>query len=747
VKTGIHSDSLGAYLRQLQGVMKIILLITAINTCVFGQTIALFQPSSPAVGPFPADALTTVNTGQKTGRQINFPTPDGCAASPDLTVCQNTILLNQLDGFSIDARTNVCFSAAIDPGTLRPGIWYVALDSVQFPVSINQVLYDPANRCAYFKPDRVLDQQSRYLLVVSNGVRDANGHAIQADPSFKACIAGAKTDYCAGLDQALQTPEALLGGAWRSRVVAASVFTTMSATTWLEQARRFVDLHQPPVVVPAGNASSFSMADLKSFAYLPEDRKSPQTQVDIPLNVLSSVDRVMFGFYLSPNFLSVSGPSAGSIPTTPTSEPIASPTPVPGVPQGIPAGYQPVSFHVFLPSESKLPGNGHGFPVVIYGHGLGDNQFGAPTYMASTLAERGFATLALEITGHGFGPGGTVQLTSKDGRVSTVSSPGRGIAFSANGPIGPTDGCILPGPLAVRDCARQTAVDLFALVQTIRETNGMGVNLDPDRIYYVGQSFGSIYGTLTHVVEPGIRAAVLNGDGGPFSDDARLAISGRPLGTAYLGTNNPVLLNVPPAQPQMYFHDQFNDNYVYRDAPAVINDVPGALDIQQAFEAAEWLNVVGDPLSFAPHLKFQPLADMGPKRTMFQMGYGDLEVPNPMNSRVIQAANAVFSSWYFRFDRAVASHPELLGVTYAGVGFPILPHRILSNPTIFDPALPAETAIALAEQKQVASYFGADGKSNPDPNQFLEGGPYSGVQLFDVPWQLPTHLNFLQIAP
>lgn len=747
MKTWLHSNSLEAYLRQLQGVMRIILLIAVINTCILSQTVALFQPESPAVGPFPADALTTANTSQNTGRQINLPAPEGCAVSPGLTVCQDTTLLNQLDGFSINARTNVCFSDAIDPNTLKAGIWYIALDSVQFPVSINQVLYDPSSRCAYFKPDRVLDQQSRYLLVVSNSVRNAGGHPIQPDSAFRTCISAAKSDYCAALSQALQTPEALLGGAWGNRVVAASVFTTMSATTWLEKARRFVDSHQPPVVVPAGNTTSFSLADLKSFTYMPEDNKSPQTEVDIPLSVLSDVDRVVFGFYLSPNFLSVSGPLAGSIPAMPTNEPIASPTPVPGVPQGTPAGYEPISFHVFLPPASKLPGDGHGFPVVIYGHGLGDNQFGAPTFIASTLASRGFATLAIEITGHGFGPGGTVKLSGKEGNVSVVSTPGRGIALSPDGPIGASDGCILPGPLAVRDCARQTAVDLFALVQTIRETNGLGMDLDPDRIYYVGQSFGSIYGTLTHAVEPGIRAAVLNGDGAPFSDDARLAISGRPLGDVYLGTNSPVLFNVPPAQPQMYFHDQFNDNYVYRDAPVAVNEVPGALEIQAAFEAAEWLNVVGDPLSFAPHLKSEPLADMAPKQTMFQFGYGDLEVPNPMNSRVIQAANAVFSSWYFRFDRAVALHPELLVVTYAGVSFPILPHRILSNPTIFDPALAAETSIALAEQKQVASYFAADGKSNPDPNQFLDGGPYAGVRLFDVPWQLPTHLNFIQIAP
>jgi hypothetical protein len=367
--------------------------------------------------------------------------------------------------------------------------------------------------------------------------------------------------------------------------------------------------------------------------------------------------------------------------------------------------------------------------------------------MASTLAAHGFATLAMEITGHGFGVGGTVELAGSDGSISTLSTPGRGIALSADGHIGPTDGCILPGPLALRDCARQTAVDIFALVQTIRETRGLGLNLDPDRIYYVGQSLGSIYGTLTHAVEPGIRAAVLDGDGGPFSDDGRLGLIGRPLGEAYLGMSSPVLLNVPPAQPEMYFHDLFNDNYVFRDSPVVVNEVPGALAIQAAFESAEWLNMVGDPLSFAPHLKNDPLAGVPSKQTLFLFGYGDLEVPNPMNSRVIQAAGATFASWYFRFDRAVTSHPELLGVTYEGVGFPILPHRILSNPTIFDPGLEAETSIALAEQQQVASYFATDGKSNPDPNQFLDGGPYSGVRLFEIPWQLPTRLNFLQIAP
>ena len=266
----------------------------------------------------------------------------------------------------------------------------------------------------------------------------------------------------------------------------------------------------------------------------------------IPLAALSGVGSVGFGLYLSPNFLN---PSDGTIAVTPTNAPISRPVALPGLPFGL----VPVSFHVFLPAGAKPPG---GFPVVIYGHGLGDNQFGAPTFIASTLAKQGFATLAIEITGHGYGAGGVVKLTDSTGIAHTVLAPGRGILIPGNAQIGPTDGCIAPpGAVAVRDCGRQTAVDLFALVATIRKTAGLGMQVDPNRLYYVGQSFGGTYGTLFHAVEPAVKAAVLNGAGGTSVDVARLALTGRPLAIEYLKSVNPTLFNVPPAPVEPYFYD------------------------------------------------------------------------------------------------------------------------------------------------------------------------------------------------
>ncbi len=98
----------------------------------------------------------------------------------------------------------------------------------------------------------------------------------------------------------------------------------------------------------------------------------------------------------------------------------------------------------------------------------------------------------------------------------------------------------------------------------------------------------------------------------------------------------------------------FNDNYVFRDSPPVVNNVPGAMAIQAAFEAADWLGMLGDPLSYAPHLQVSPLAGVPAKSTLFQFGLGDLEVPNPTESAVIRAANAQPTGWYFRFDEAAA---------------------------------------------------------------------------------------------
>jgi hypothetical protein len=690
------------------------------------STTVLFKPSSTTVGPFPTNALTSPDKTQKTGLVVQMPAKaNTCDPLPALSapsVCSNVSLLNQLDGFSVNPRIMVCFSSPINPATLPTGIAIYPVSGGP-ALSINQVIFDPNGNCAFAKPNQVLNQQSQYLLTVISSVQDAGGQPVAPSTAYQNCLA-APDAYCSALSAALKTLAL-------KNVVAASLFTTMSATTWLVQARNAVNLTPPSVKIEA----TFPLSGLTNITWVPQDLTgTTANQENIPLSALTGVGSIIFALFTTLDYIS---PTDGTIHTTPTAEPISPPY----------SGVPPVSFHVFQPA-SKAPAKG--YPVVVYGHGLGDNQFGAPTYIASTLAQNGFATLGFEITGHGFGPLSYVNVTTSSGTVIPVSTPGRGIVLPGNTTIGPTDGCIVPGAIAVRDCGRQTAVDLTALVQAIQQTTP-GMKLDPTRIYYVGQSFGGTYGTLFQALDLNVTASVLSGAGGASADVARLAISGRPLADAFLGTVAPPpagLFNVPPAPHETYFTDPFNDNYPFRDAAPVVNSIPGAMVIQAALEAVEWLGMLGDPLSFSPHLQnSNRLAGVPVKSTLFQFGFGDLEVPNPTESAVVAAAGAQSTSWLFRFDQAALAynHPELLAATYPGAGgLPILPHRILANPTVF--SIPAETSLSLALQQQAAAFFQSNGASNPNPNQYVTAPFTPAMNLFQVPASLPEQLNFLQLT-
>ncbi len=691
----------------------------------------LFQPWSSSVGPYPTNALTIQSASQATGLQVSLPLPAGCTILSTSNQCINAQLLNQLDGFSVNPRITVCFSGPVDETTLRKGISIVPADRIAPAIGINQVIFDPAGLCAYAKPDQVLDQQTRYLLIVTSGVADADGKGVKPDKNYSDCVKPANSEYCQDLSRAIDT---FFGKSHvnKNDVISASLFTTMSATHWLEQAHAQVHSGAiPGVGMLYGPLSTFELKDVQSITWMPQTGV-PGVNYDqqLPLGVLAGVEQIAFGMYLSPLYLNTSGPQAGAISTTPTNAPIAAPNAV-----------VPVSFHLFLPAASSAPSGK--FPVIIYGHGLSDNQFGAPTFAASTWAQKGFATLAIEIMGHGFGPLSTTQVTTSSGNT-VVPTPGRGIQFSTTMPIGSSDGCILPTAIGTRDCSRQTAVDLFALVAAIKATQGLGLNLDPSRIYYTGQSFGSFYGTLFTAVEPDVPAATLNSGGGTQVEAARLSPIARLLGAAYLAGFAPPLLNVPPAPSQPYFHDSFNDEYVYR-GQTITDNVPGALAIQAAFEEADWLGMLGDPLGYAAHLKNAPLAGVPEKKILIQFGLGDLEVPNPIESALVRAAGFQPATWLLRSDLAAAIDPRLLGLMQPGVAFPIFPHRFLSNPTLFDPLTPPlATAIGVAAQRQVADFFASG--AIQDPNQYLSS-PFAGYTLFQNPATLPDGLNFLQVQP
>jgi hypothetical protein len=691
------------------------LFFVVLQTLLTGEVVVQFDPSNPEIGPYPTDFLTVPDSTQLTGRRVNLPLPN-CDAQPSL--CTHLGIINQLDGFNVQPRLRVRFSGPVDTSTLGKGIFFVALDNLtsdevglQQPgdtVPINQAAYDPAANTVYAKPDAAFDQHRRYMIVVTDGVRDATGNPVAADPAFAACVQMANlNDYCASLAQAV----AGVSG----HVVSASIFTTLSATAWLQSAR--AQLQNTPIVIHRPSAPYvFSVANLSTLAANFDTGSAPPLSITLALDqfaaLFGNVGRIAFASYQSPQVLNAQQ----------TIDPAPS-----GVGVILPVTTNEIPFHAYLPKD---PAPAKGYPVVIYGHGFGDSSFGGPTIVSPVLAQAGFATVSANAAGHGFGPRSNVVITDKSGNGTTILSGGRGVDLDGNGIIGSTEGCLVLRPAAVglRDCFRQTVVDLMQLVRVIQagvDLDGDGVaDLDGSRIYYVGQSLGSLYGTMLNAVEPAVRAAVLNVGGGSVVDIARWSDAYQSIAMQLLNSQMPPL----PASGTI-----LKNTYPFRNQPVKINDVSGASEAQNFLELLEWLQNQGDPIAFATHLQRSTLPGVQEKSVLWQIARADRTMPNPASSNLILTAGMAKSTWMYRHDLASAAIAGQL---------PQDPHPFLAlfleldGGTLSLPSL-AGLAISLAAQNQVAGFFASDGKSIPDPNQTL-----FGFRLFEAPAVLPEDLGY-----
>src|SRR5262249_43340893 len=215
------------------------------------------------------------------------------------------------------------------------------------------------------------------------------------------------------------------------------------------------------------------------------------------------------------------------------------------------------------------------------------------------------------------------------------------------------------------DANRQTVADLMQLVRVIQVGMDVGGDggrdLDPSRIYYEGRSLGAQYGTDFLAVEPDVRSGVLLVAGGSFWETIRLGPASRPTAGNWLATRVPSLINSPgitrfdgvPVEPSQFGvpGPPFNENMPLRDGipiavrwedggdhiiqSPVINDVVGAMEIQEAFENRLWVNQSANPVAYAPHLRKNPLAGVPAKSVIIQFATSDQTVQNPMTTALL----------------------------------------------------------------------------------------------------------------
>jgi hypothetical protein len=473
---------------------------------------------------------------------VNLPKPNCAVRRSD---CDDIDVINTLDGFNLQPRLSIPFSGPIDVSTVSSStVFLVRIGHGHSgdPVGINQIVWDPATNTLHAETDELLDQHTRYLLVATDGVRGADGRRVGGDAledflddGKRGHHGGSFGDYRKDLREALEKVKI------RGRVVAASVFSTLSATAVLEKIRHEIKSHRPK---PATLLASFELGNLTPMSIV--WNRQVKTNLADPTAISTSVFPVAA--------LGIFPGAVGSVAfgrfDSPDWETAAKFIPPVGTRTGVPAvqGVNTLFFNLVLPAGTPLVG---GWPVAIFGHGFTDSKQGAPLAVAATFARHGIATIAINVVGHGGGAAGTLVITPNVGTPTTIPDGGRGIDQDGNGSIDSTEGTnALPprGIIGNRDALRQTVADLMQLVRVI-ETGGIP-GLSHRKIYYAGQSFGGIYGVKLLALEDSIRAGVPNVPGGPIIEIARLSPAFRPLVGISLATRVPSLLNagalVPP---------------------------------------------------------------------------------------------------------------------------------------------------------------------------------------------------------
>jgi len=654
-----------------------------------------YDLSTPDGGPFPSDRWAAVDWSQPTGLRVDLPKPD-CAARP--SDCADIDVLNTLDGFNVQPRISIPFTGAIDPSSVSSSSVFLIRLPDHAITGINQIVWEPAANTLHVESDQLLRQRTTYILVVTDRVRDASGEPIEAAP-FRSDLHQNMSELVRGLP----------GDLLLSDVALASVFTTQSVTPLLEQVRARIKSSTPAAadfVLGAGGVRTvFPLASISSILFSRQSTTAPAFQVSptgTPFLSLypGSVGTVAFGAFDSPDYETPSKviPPSGSIAGPPVQ------------------GTNRLYFNLFLPAGTAPAA---GWPVAIFGHGFGDNKNSSPFVVASSLARRGIATIAINVVGHGGGALGTLIVNRTAGTPVVLSAGGRGIDQDGNTTIDSTEGVNAVAPYTLvsnRDGLRQTVIDLMQLVREIEvgmDVDGDGArDLDPGRISYVGQSFGGIYGVKFLAVEPNVRLGVPNVPGGSIIEIARLSPAFRGLVTLSLINRTPPLINLPGFA--------FNENMPLRNLPPVTDTVPGASAIQRLLEWSEWATESGNPAAYAVHLRSRPLAGVPAKKVILQYARTDQTVPNPTTSAIIRAGALQDRTTVFRNDLAFAADPT----------FPKNPHTFLTRVPGLAP--PGAAAVALAAQEQIALFLSSGGATVIDPDG---AGPLFETPLSVPPWE------------
>ncbi len=364
----------------------------------------------------------------------------------------------------------------------------------------------------------VLREGTRYAAFITTALRDADGEPLHRAGALE------HLDSLAKHPRWQTTAEALaeLDTDRTNRIAGIAVFTTQHATAPLVAARNAMLAAPAPTLTFADPAVIFSgrAALDRLMGQATRATEGPRAGLerwgnDNPTGIAHDhVGVVATGTMTIARFR---GDETGTnLPDDEAFQPGAD-----GIPRIIAIDPIPVTF--ILPAATPPE---TGYPVIVYGHGLGAGRDQLLSF-AEPLTAAGYAIVGIDMAGHGsrFDPGDLVanlanQLSAFSG--TTAMRDGFGDTTGSLTQFDFFEGFL--NVAAVRDTIRQSALDQSRLVQLLRSADldlsalGATAKLDTRRIAYLGESFGTVVGTVFAAIEPDVALYVLDVPGGGILD-------------------------------------------------------------------------------------------------------------------------------------------------------------------------------------------------------------------------------------
>lgn len=458
--------------------------------------------------------------------------------------------LNSMDGFSTIERWTTTFApgainpAPIDPTSVVPGqsvrVFQVETQSLVIVTGIIRELTPGVDYTAVASgnvvaivPLKPLAEYSSFMAVLTNDINDANGNDATPDQTYFLSQAdtpwvdaNGNSTYPLLPNSTAQAAEQLrqITGPQEAAAASAGINPDDIILSWTVQTQSITPVLgllrstvEPAPVIMGPRIGSTAIVGGQGAAdfyqgviTLPYYSGIPSTESpDAPLVDFWTAEP---GAYIPPF-------NQFGLDPTSTNVTIANPFPVV-------TGMQTVPVIVTVPSAlSGMTKPAGGWPVVMFGHGLGRNRTDVFA-VADTLAAGGFASVAIDFVLHGVTP----------------QNPAVGAFYIGNTPFGaianertfdvdyvnnetglpPADGIVdASGTHALnfvefrtsRDNVRQGIIDLSTVASSLGnfDLDGDSVgDLRPFNVGYVGQSWGGIHGTGFAGLEPLVDRANLN---------------------------------------------------------------------------------------------------------------------------------------------------------------------------------------------------------------------------------------------